>query len=129
MDREGKAPFRKHRGWRHFIAATRYSWQGFRRVLAESAFRQEVVGFFAGVVVLTLAGAGLARLLGFVGLMLALFAVEALNTAIEEIVDRVSPEYSSAGRNAKDLGSFAVVCFIGINGLYFIYVMFELIWR
>ncbi len=37
-----------------------------------------------------------------------LFATEALNTAIEEVVDRISPEWSLAARNAKDLGSLAV---------------------
>lgn len=37
-----------------------------------------------------------------------LFATEALNTAIEEIVDHISPKWSLAVRNAKDLGSLAV---------------------
>lgn len=128
MDVEGGAPFQKHRGWRHFVAAAQYSWQGFKRLLEESAFRQEVAGFLSGCVVLGLVGAGLTRVLIFAGLMVLLFAVEALNTAIEEIVDRVSPEYSSAGRNAKDLGSFAVSCLIGVNGVYFVYTVVAALW-
>jgi len=54
-------------------------------------------------------------------LMLLLFSIEALNTAIEEIVDRVSPEFSSAARNAKDLGSFAVFCLLMANGGFVLY--------
>ena len=49
---------------------------------------------------------------------------EAINTAIEELVDRISPEISTVGRNAKDLGSFAVFCLLLANGLYAAYVVF-----
>jgi len=34
--------------------------------------------------------------------------VELLNTAIEAVVDRVSPEWHELSKNAKDLGSAAV---------------------
>lgn len=117
-------PFTKETGFRHFKAAVRYSWQGFWRLVGESAFRQELAGFFGGLIVLTVWGVGLERLLIFFVLMLVLFAVEALNTAVEELVDRVSPEYSSAGKHAKDLGSFAVACLIGANALYFLWALF-----
>jgi len=36
-------------------------------------------------------------------------AVELLNSAIEEIVDRVSPEFSEFAARAKDMGSAAVL--------------------
>ena len=60
--------------------------------------------------------------------MLVLFCVEALNTAIEELVDRVSPEISVVGRHAKDLGSFAVFCLLCANGLFALYVVVKPIW-
>jgi diacylglycerol kinase (ATP) len=53
-----------------------------------------------------------------------MFGVEALNTAIEELVDRVSPEVSRTGKHAKDLGSFAVFCTLAAAGLYIAYVVF-----
>ena len=53
-------------------------------------------------------GAAPAQIFTLGCLFLMLFATEALNTAIEEIVDRISPEWSLAARNAKDLGSLAV---------------------
>jgi len=46
-------------------------------------------------------------------------AVEALNTAIEEIVDHVSPEWSLAAKHAKDMGSFAVMALLFATGLVF----------
>ncbi len=123
MTEPGDPPFKKETGHRHFFAAARYSWQGFWRLVKESAFRQELAAFVAGFIILAFWGVSLQRLLVFVILMLILFAIEALNTAVEELVDRVSPEYSKAGKNAKDLGSFAVACLIGANTLYFLWAL------
>lgn len=45
-----------------------------------------------------------------IGVFLLLVAVEALNTAIECIVDHVTGDRAEFARNANDLGSLAVVC-------------------
>lgn len=116
--------FKKKTGIGHVFAAYRYSMQGARRVWAEQAFRHEAMAFAAGFALLAVSGAGIARLLGFVILMLLLFSVEALNTAIEEVIDRISPEISTVGKHAKDLGSFAVFCLLTANGLYFFWALF-----
>ncbi|MDS7597357.1 diacylglycerol kinase [Agrobacterium tumefaciens] len=113
--------FRKEKGLRHLFAAARYSAQGLQRLWQEAAFRHEVLAFGAGLVLLALVGAPLVHYLVFALLMLLLFAVEALNTAIEEVIDRISPERSSVGRHAKDLGSFAVFCLLVANGLFMLY--------
>ena len=52
--------------------------------------------------------ATLLQFVAFVVLALVLLAVEALNTAIEEIVDHISPDWSQMGKHAKDCGSVAV---------------------
>jgi diacylglycerol kinase (ATP) len=126
MDNSNSAPpsepvFRKETGLKHLFAAARYSSQGLTRLWKEAAFRHEVLAFGAGLVLLGVIGAPVPHYLIFAVLMLLLFAVEALNTAIEEIVDRVSPEFSSAARNAKDLGSFAVFCLLLANGGFVLY--------
>ncbi|MDQ1198723.1 diacylglycerol kinase [Agrobacterium sp. SORGH_AS 787] len=126
MDNLPKTPspepvFRKETGFRHLLAATRYSFQGLTRLWQEAAFRHEAIAFGAGLVFLVGIGAPAAHAFIFILLMLLLFCVEALNTAIEEIVDRVSPEFSSAARNAKDLGSFAVFCLLLANGGFVLY--------
>ena len=122
-DEPQEPPFKKETGFRHFMAAARYSRQGFLRLLGESAFRQEITAFVAGLIILAVFAGRWERPLIFTVLMLILFAVEALNTAVEELVDRVSPEYSKAGKHAKDLGSFAVACMIAANTLFFLYAL------
>ncbi len=115
--------FEKKTGIAHLFAAGQYSAQGFKRLIKEAAFRHEILAFVAGLGIFALVGASLLEFLGFVVLMLLMFCVEALNTAIEELVDRISPEISTVGRNAKDLGSFAVFCLIVANGVFSAYVV------
>lgn len=117
------AAIQKKTGIAHLFAAGQYSAQGFRRLIQEAAFRHELLAFAAGLVIFALVGASLFEFMGFIVLMLLMFCVEALNTAIEELVDRISPEISTVGRNAKDLGSFAVFCLIVANGVFSAYVV------
>jgi diacylglycerol kinase (ATP) len=112
------SPVTKETGLRHFFAAAGYSWGGFRRLLREAAFRQELLFFVVAEIVLVATGAKLTELLVSIFLFLGLFATEALNTAVEEVVDRISPEMSSVGKHAKDLGSFAVFCMLVACGLH-----------
>ncbi len=114
---------KKASGLRRLVAATRYSLQGLMRLWQEEAFRHEVIAFVAGLAVFVTVGATATHYLVYLILMLVLFCVEALNTAIEELVDRISPEISTVGRHAKDLGSFAVFCMLGANGLFALYVV------
>jgi diacylglycerol kinase (ATP) len=59
-------------------------------------------------------------------LLLALLAVEALNTAIEVIVDHLSPEWSEFGKHSKDIGSAAVLLMITVNAIWFLMVLSDL---
>ncbi|MCD2171589.1 diacylglycerol kinase [Rhizobium sp. C4] len=129
MHGTGKPPFVKETGFRHFVSAARYSWQGFLRLLQEAAFRQQLGGFVLGIIVLLLVGATFERIFIFAGLMMVLFAFEAVNTAIEELVDHLSPEFSIFGRHAKDLGSLACACLIGLNAAYLAYAVAEVYLR
>jgi diacylglycerol kinase (ATP) len=122
------SPIEKASGWRRLVAATRYSLQGLHRVWREEAFRHEVIGFVAGLILFGILDAAFTDYLIFIVLMLVLFAVEALNTAIEELVDRISPEISTVGRHAKDLGSFAVFCLLVANGVFVGYVVVQALW-
>ncbi len=123
MDSQQKPP--RKSGVAHFFAAAGYSLGGLKRLSRESAFRQEVL-LVLGLFVLCLGfGASGAELLGLLALGLLLIAVEALNTALEELVDHLSPGWSQFAKDAKDLGSLAVACTIG--GLL-IYSTVVLIW-
>jgi len=115
-------------GIRRVVAAFRYSTQGLTRLWQEEAFRHELIAGAAGVLLFALVGAGALDYFVFAILMLVLFAVESLNTAIEELVDRISPEISTVGRHAKDLGSFAVFCLLCANGFFALYVVVRSVW-
>lgn len=105
-------------GFAHFVAAAGYSVGGLKRLAGESAFRQEVALIAGLLVVFVVFGASLPETLGMLAIGLALVAVEALNTAIEVLVDHLSPGWSQFAKDAKDLGSLAVACTIGVLLIY-----------
>ena len=115
-DKQKIVPPRK--GLLHFVDAAGYSAQGMRRLMRESAARQEMGAALLGVAVLWLRGASGLQIAVFFMLMMGLLAVEAVNTALEEVVDHLSPGWSEMAKNAKDLGSLAVGLMVGIVGLY-----------
>ncbi|MDE1156982.1 MAG: diacylglycerol kinase [Neorhizobium sp.] len=116
----------KIKGIAHVFAAASYSAAGARRLWREAAFRHEILAFFALAALHFAVGSSLPVLCGALVLFLSLVAVEALNTAIEEIVDRISPEVSATGKHAKDLGSFAVGLMLLANGVLAAYAL--LLW-
>lgn len=111
------------RGPRHLIASAIHSMGGARRLWRETAFRHELAGGAAGLVLLIAVQASPAEIAGAAILFLLLAATEALNTAIEVIVDHLTPHWAEFARDAKDLGSFAVLCMILANVLYLGYVV------
>ena len=109
--------------------ATKYSLEGFQYLFkSEFAARIEVYCFvwiFPALIFLKLPGV---YLLSFLSLFLILLATEALNTAVEVIVDKVSPEISDMGKQAKDLGSFAVMCALIMNIVHLVFVLTKVNW-
>lgn len=118
-------PEGKKTGVAHLFAAGSYSYAGFWRAIQESAFRHEILFFLGGLILFFVFGATIAEFLVLTIIFLIVFAVEALNTAIEEVIDRVSPEVSQTGKHAKDLGSFAVFCTLIAATLYIAWVVLD----
>lgn len=110
-------------GPKRVLAAASYSVAGARRLMREPAFVQELVATSTAIVLFAVVGASVWEWLGLAVLVLAVLAVEALNTALEEIVDHLSPGWSEFAKNAKDLGSFAVMCMLVASGLYVLVVV------
>jgi diacylglycerol kinase (ATP) len=94
------------RMWNAFL----YSMEGISAALRhETAFRQEVllaVILVPTALLLPANGTGKALMLGSVLLVLI---VELINSAIEAVVDRISPERHPLAKRAKDFGSAAVL--------------------
>ncbi|MDR2625195.1 MAG: diacylglycerol kinase [Zoogloeaceae bacterium] len=92
------------------VRALGYSLKGFVAAFRhEAAFRQEL--FLVAVTLplgLYLGKNGIERAL-LVGSLLLVLIVELLNSAVEAIVDKTSPEFNELAGRAKDLGSAAVM--------------------
>ena len=105
-------------GIKHLFAAAGYSVAGIRRLWQETAFRHIVLGLFVCLALLFAIGASVMEFCILLILFCALVAVEALNTAIECIVDHLAPNWEEFARDAKDLGSLATMCLLVANGIY-----------
>ena len=111
-----RKPARKT-GVAHFFAAAGYSSAALRRLWCESAFRQEMLGLLVVPVVLWAFDATFLHYLVFAGLALIVIALEALNTALETVIDHLTQDWAEFARDAKDLGSLAVLCGLLAHGL------------
>ncbi len=112
-------------GIKHIFAATSYSIGGLKRLWGETAFRHEVLLYLIVMAGFVGVGATLGEYIIASILALVLIAVEALNTAIEAVVDHISPDWNEFARDAKDLGSLAVMCLLIANALFLAYVLIQ----
>lgn len=85
-----------------------YAIDGAKELFKESSFKIEITAFvLATIVLLFLPYPIWAKLFMFASLFAPLIA-EALNTAIEKIVDMTTPEYHILAKHAKDIAAFGV---------------------
>lgn len=98
----------KATGWTRVSRATCVSLSGLRAALGEPSFRTEL-GFCLVLApfAVWLGQSGVERALLIASLM-AVLITELLNTAVETVVDRISPEQHPLSGRAKDIGSAAV---------------------
>jgi len=107
------------------VNTSRHSFAGFLYLFkAELAAKIEAVLFVVVLVIYLVLAVPLSAYLISTVLFLLLLTSEALNTAVEVIIDHISPEISPTGKHAKDLGSFAVVCTLAANAIFFFWVLF-----
>lgn len=127
LERDRLEPHQVHqrrRGLERLWYATGYSLRGLRDAWEEMAFRQEVL---AALVLLPLAvylGQSWLERAALGGVVLLVLIVELLNTAVEAAIDRIDPAWHPLSRQAKDLGSAAVLvslvlaAFVWASALY-----------
>ncbi|WP_338766042.1 diacylglycerol kinase [Massilia sp. METH4] len=102
--------FKSRSGLKRILSAIHYSLDGLKTAWRyEHAFRQELVlFFFAALLALALPVSAFQKLV-LVGVLVLVLIVELINSAIEAVVDRISLERHPLSKNAKDLGSAAVL--------------------
>ncbi|MDR1351280.1 MAG: diacylglycerol kinase [Zoogloeaceae bacterium] len=115
---EPTAPLKSRPGLARIVNALGYSVKGFIAAFRhEAAFRQELLLVAIALPLgLYLGENGVERAL-LTGSLLLVLIVELLNSAVEAIVDKTSPEFHDLAGRAKDLGSAAVMTSLILAGV------------
>lgn len=108
----------KKTGFLHLYASLRYGFDGFMALTKETAFKHEVIFLCIIFVLFAFLSIGFNNYIIAVMFWLMLITTEAINTAIEHIVDKISPEISDFAKKTKDLASFAVFCMVLVNAIF-----------
>ncbi len=109
-DTQAVSQFKSKSGLKRLLSALAYSIAGLRTAWKyEHAFRQELMIGVPGIVLALLLPVSTLEKLALVAVLLLVLIVELLNSAIEAVVDRVSLDRHPLSKNAKDLGSAAVL--------------------
>ena len=112
------------RGLIRLLKATRCTLKGLAAAWTnEAAFRQECLAALALVPLGLWLGPGGADKALLAGSVLLVLVVELLNSALEAVVDRIGLERHELSGRAKDLGSAAAACAIGVAVLVWVCVL------
>jgi diacylglycerol kinase (ATP) len=103
-------PHKARAGVERIVHATGYSLAGLSAAWRhESAFRQECALAAVMLPAAWWVGRNWIEIALLAGSVMMVLIVELLNSAIETVVDRVSPELHPLSKRAKDIGSAAVM--------------------
>jgi diacylglycerol kinase (ATP) len=106
--------------------ATLNSWRGLiAAAKSEQAFREELLALVIAVPLAFVVASDAWKRLALIGVILALMAVELLNTAIEKLSDHVTPaQHPDIGR-IKDIASAAVGVALAVAGFTWLLAIAE----
>ena len=129
-DSQPLSEFKSKSGLKRIFSAFFYSMDGLRTAWRyEHAFRQELVITVSGIVGALLIPVTLLERVILIGVLLLVMIVELLNSAIEAAVDRVSLERNPLSKNAKDLGSAAVMLSMLMAAIAWALIALPLVWK
>lgn len=120
--------FKSKSGVKRIFSALYYSIDGFKAAWAnEHAFRQELALVVVGTVIALLLPVTARDKLALIGVLVLVLIVELINSAIEAVVDRVSLERHQLSKNAKDIGSAAVLLTLLLAGAVWAVLLWPLL--
>lgn len=97
-------------GFMRILKAFSYSFSGFVSAFkSEVAFKQDLIVFIIGTFFAVYLPFSFVEKSFLISTLLLILLMELTNTAIETIVDRISPEYHDLSKKAKDIGSLLVL--------------------
>ena len=94
---------------------------------SEAAFRQEIALFVALLPALYFLPVDLEMKLLLFAVNVIVLIIELLNSAIEAVVDLVSPEFNELAKNAKDMGSAAVLLSLALAAVIWFFAILSVI--
>lgn len=113
-------------GITRIIDAQMYTIKGLQAIWKhEAAFRQEVALSAVMIPSAFWVGTDAVQVALLIGVCLIVLIVELLNSAIEAVVDRISPEVHELSGRAKDMGSAAVFTSLCLAGLVWIMLLWQ----
>ena len=116
--------FKGKQGLTRLLNATGYSRDGLAAAWKhEAAFREEVLLALVAVPLALYFGQGGVERALLIGSIFLILIVEILNSALEAIVDKASPEKHELAKRAKDMGSAAVLLALGNAAVVWICVL------
>lgn len=123
---EPVSEFKSKSGLGRILPAMGYAIAGLKAAYKhEHAFRQELVLVVIGTIIALALPISSFQKLFLIGVLVFVLIVELFNSAIEAIVDRVSLERHPLSKNAKDMGSAAVMLTIMLAAACWAVVLFN----
>ncbi len=111
----------RNTGIKRIIKATGFSIKGLKAAFKyEAAVRQELAMLIFATPIALLLNITIVEKILLIGVVVLIFIVELINSAIEAVVDRIGSEHHELSGRAKDIGSAAVfvaLCFAGFTWL------------
>ena len=114
---------------KNFISRLRFSLHGiFASVKNERSFRTQVIMAGIAILVLTVLGASPLWWAIFLFLIMTILAFELMNTALENLIDRVHEEHHEQIGLAKDCASGVVLLVSFISIVVFVIFLYDKFW-
>lgn len=82
---------------------------------SEAALREELFILIVAVPLALFLAPSIGWYVAMIGVILAILAIELLNTAVEKLADHVTPEFNPTIGMVKDIGSAAVGCGLALG--------------
>jgi diacylglycerol kinase (ATP) len=120
MAKPGKTGiFRLIDAFNYSIKGLHAAWQN------EAAIRQETMLILVAMPLAFFVGQSALQIIVLVSSVVFIFIVELINSAIENVVDRIGDEYHELSGRAKDIGSAAVLIALGLCAFNWVMIIVE----
>lgn len=120
-------PQKNRKGFSRLFHAFGYSLEGLRAGWGETAFRQEVLIACVMVPCAFWLGQNWLEIAVLAGSVMAVLIVELLNSGIEAAIDRIGPEKHPLSKQAKDMGSAAVLLSVLVSACIWLGALWQLL--